>query len=142
MFLFYCYAFLTVSVVLNLVTLCLKNNLEYLRGYTIVNISPEQSIMHVNFNFVNIYAPQLSYYDILPLHFAWLDNYLFDRFPDFDANHMLQNKNFVYLDYLPEKNKVPTAWRRERFVLSEENIRQFEPITRGLYRRKDIIAHD
>lgn len=131
----YIVAFLVVGLSLNFATLYLKNNIEYMKGYKIVNADSQQNIAHVNFNFVNIYAPKQTFYTLVPHHFAWLDNFLFNRFPAYDVNRLIQNPTFVYLDYLPEKNKVPQKLYHERFVLSDENLQNFEQISHGLYRR-------
>ena len=138
----YFYAFLAVSIALNFVTLGLKNNLEYMRGYKIVNQSPTYDTLHITFNFVNIYAPMQTFYTLFPHHFAWLDNYLFNRFPDYDVNSIIKNPAFVYLDYLPKDNIVPVELYHERFILSEENLQNYEEISHGLYRRKNAVKSE
>ena len=134
----YIIAFLGVSAILNLMTLGIKHNVDYMSAYKAVNTSPENNTLHINFNYVNIYAPQQTYYTLVPHHFAWLDNYLFNRFPEYNVNKLAQISGFTYLDYMPEKNRVPRAAMQERFVLSDDVLQLYEPVANGLYRRKDL----
>lgn len=132
----YVYAYVAICIALNFVTLSLNDNRNVMKDFRKVNESAQSLIFNIDFNYTNIYAPLNSYYTVTFNNLAMIDNYLFNRFPNYNINTEIQNQNFEYLCYAAEhKNITLPNIDTERFRLSEQTLQKYKQISSDLYRK-------
>ena len=130
--------FIGVLILLNYVAVIVCNNIEYLRIYQTINTSPDNQIFNNDNRRFNIYAPKINFYTLFANHIVAVDNYLFNRFPNYDVNRFIQENKIKYIDYTKDELTFLPTEMKERFVISEETLREYEEIDENIYQRKDV----
>ena len=147
-----CYTALVFMLYANLVCLYMKNNLEYMEQYRLINSNPsENTLANLNFDVLNVWEPKKSYY-VMFLETAMLDNFLFDRYPEYDINNYLNENNIKYINIYGDINYRFGAEKKsvfnkddaffDRFNLSEETKSKYVPVRNDLWQRKDTLNGD
>ena len=135
-FRFYGSAYFIIFVLINFTTLRNMNNLEYIK--TLQQMKADRIMYTVNLEsaYFQVYAAPVSFYEVNRKICA-LDDELFDRFPDFDINKLINAYKPKYLDY-----KVPAPndkFKNERFTLSKETIKNYRQIAPSLWQRNETF---
>ena len=115
------------------------NQVQYMQIFNKVNSSPDNQIVNFVFCWLNIYAPKINFYTVMPHRLAAVDNYLYNRFPDYDVNKFIQENKIKYIDYSENNLTFFPPTLQERFMISEETLREYEEIDENIYQRKDTL---
>ena len=94
-----CYIILVAGFVVSLMFLRVENNLETMEKYRLINSDPNNTLANVNFGMVNVWEPKRSYY-VMFLGLTLIDDFLFNRYPDYDINKYLEENKIKYIDWL------------------------------------------
>lgn len=130
----YLYIYLFSMLVLNFITLSLKNNRQILPIFQQINQNQSDTIVIIDMNYVNIYAPKISYYSMFTdLH--RVDDYLFHRLPKYNINTLIKKTNPKYLDY----NSPASLEKDSRFYISKDILKKYQLIAPHLYQRIDTL---
>ena len=97
-----CYIVLVAALAASLILLRVSNNLEAMEKYRLVNSSPDNTLSNINFSTINVWEPKKSYY-VMFLGLTLIDDFLFNRYPDYDINKYLEENKIKYIDwsYMP-----------------------------------------
>lgn len=109
--------------------------------YKRINSSPENSVANVHFQNINIWEPKKSYY-VLFLGLTLIDNYLFDRYPEYDINKYIEENKIKYLDWEYEPYTplyFDGAEFFERFNIKQSVKKKYIMVNRFLWQRIDTI---
>ena len=131
----YLYIYLFATLLLNSITLTLKNNQQILPIMQQINQTQSASIVNIDMNYVCIYAPKISYYSLFTdLH--EIDDYLFHRFPQYNVNTLIQNTKPTYIDYEEGRKRFKQS---KRFELSKDVLQDYKSVAPHLYQRKNTL---
>lgn len=130
--------FLITMFVLNWVIIKTYYKSSYLQTFDKINQSP--STISLTICWLNIYSPQISFYDLVPIQVAAVDDYLFQHVPEFDINKIIAQHNFEYIDYDADLSKLPSKTFNKRFIPT--NMENYQKIEHCLYRRKDTLSEN
>lgn len=128
----YTVLFLILSCGLNYFTILHHNNIDRNKQMKIINNSDDLCFTVVG-NLYGIYNPKLSYY-VMQADIASVDNYLYNRYPDYDINDVINKYKPQYLDYdnlQKEKN--------EKYKVSDLVLSDYVQVHPYLWQRKDTI---
>lgn len=133
----YVYAYTAICVVFNFITLTLNDNRQIMQDWRQVSSFRKYSVFNIDFSFTDIYAPLSSYYAATFNNLAIIDNYLFNRFPNYDINAEIEKHDFQYLNYIPEHASitVPTA-NTAQFQISAQTLQKYQRISPFLWQKK------
>ncbi len=120
------------------IIIAVYNNISYMQTYRKINSSADNQIINITYYWLNIYAPKINFYTLVPQRLAIVDNYLFNRFPEYDINKLVQERKIKYIDYAQEHFRRNPLYQG-RFKLSERTLRNYREIRAGLYQRRDIL---
>lgn len=122
--------------------LFVDNNTQLLKNYEIVNSSPENTVLNVSFeDTMNIWEPKKSYY-VLFTGLTLIDNYLFDRDPEYDINKYIEDNKIKYIDWCYEPY-TPLYFDGDdffdRFNIKPEILEKYTNIYHCLWQRTDTL---
>lgn len=136
-----CYLVLIVDLAVCLVLLRTGNNLSALKQYRMVNSNPDNTVMPVNYNTINIWEPKKTYY-VLFLGLTLIDDYLFNRYPDYDVNKYLEENKVKYISWVYEIY-TPLHFDGEeyfdRFNIKPSILNKYIMVSRDLWQRIDTL---
>ena len=125
---------LTVSGINIIITLSIYSNINSLR--TLISIKPTESCFNYYSNLQNIYQPRYSYYWYAP-SIESVDDYLFNRTPEYNINELIKSQRFKYILYnkLAHQQKCPRPYENSdqkfkdtynRHLLDEEVLDNYD----------------
>lgn len=136
------YVVLIGALVMNLAYLGVFHYNGYaMKIYNRINSSPENSVANIVFQNINIWEPKKSYY-VLFLGLTLIDNYLFDRDPDYDINKYIEENKIKYLDWEYEPFTplyFDGAEFFERFNIKPSIMKKYIMVNNSLWQRIDTI---
>lgn len=130
------------------ITFALYNNRSSLKVLNL--IKPEDSCLSFYANEQNIYQPLVSYYWYAP-SISSVDDYLFNRHPEYDITKLTEEQKFKYILYnrIAYKQKVPVPKENteekfkqtyDRHTIKDDVFKDYDFIgidNIGIYKRKD-----
>lgn len=84
---------------------------------------------------LKIYAPKISYYDLIGGNFALLDDCLFNHYSDYDVNKLQEQYKFEYI-FVSKFTQKAQDCDVKRFILDEKYNKDYEKVDTNLYVRK------
>ncbi|MBR3661987.1 MAG: glycosyltransferase family 39 protein [Alphaproteobacteria bacterium] len=140
------YVILFVNTLINYAYIYVTNNsesLQYLREY---NKNPTAPTVVFDNRLMSIFAPKTSYYWFYP-NFCYVDNAIFQRYPNYDINQEIINQKPLYIAYQygihPKFNwtRVKEKYSVHEEYLAQHNLRtellnDYTEILPNLYQRK------
>ena len=141
-------ALLFILVINMTITFALYNNRSSLKVLNL--IKPEDSCLNFYANEQNIYQPLVSYYWYAP-SISSVDDYLFNRTPEYDITKLAEEQKFKYILYnrTAYKQKVPIPQESadekfkqtyKRHTIEDDVFKDYDFIgidNIGIYKRKD-----
>lgn len=127
------------------ISLIINNFITYLYSdYPFMKIIYyEPDISKSGFNIDNIlpqvYSKRIHYY-VMRNELHELDDYLFNRYPEYDINKMIQKYKPVYIDYKAERKEQKI--NNSRFEITPETLKYYKQVTpnANIWRRRDILS--
>lgn len=87
---------MAISIINIIITLSIYNNIPSL--HTLIQIKPTDTCFNYYSNLQNIYQPKYSYYWYAP-SIESVDDYLFNRVPEYNLNELVKAQKFKYILY-------------------------------------------
>lgn len=133
-------AFLILCLILNFVTLAIKNNVYMQKQMRMINQNSEDIVITVSGNLYAIYNPVISYY-VMSSGISVMDNVLFNRDKKYDINELIKKYRPKYLDYdNSEEEHILSENNRGKYrKISPENLQHYEQLSSYLWQRKDTL---
>ena len=131
----YVLGFMCACLVLNFLTVFLKNNQNKMEEYKIVNQSPKVTVLNINSQLINIYGEKYSYYELFATGLVSLDICEFKRFSDYDLKQNIIEYQYDYLAYNANKN-IRSFCNAEKFTPTPDVLKYYEIVTENLWKRK------
>lgn len=130
------YIYLICSLLINSLTILIKNNQMIMDDYKTINQSAQNTVLNIYPSASVIYGKEHSYYEMFSVDMIATDICTFNRFPNYNLETEIQNNQYTYLIYDDTKDYLKTLCSKERFRITENTLKHYNRISRNLWKHK------
>lgn len=129
----YVYAFLSMCLILNFLTIFIKNNQAKISEFEIINQSTDNTVLNINSQVMNIYGKSFSYYELFPINMSSIDICAFNKYPDYSLKNDISENKYTYLVFNTEKKLSLPACMIDHFTITTDTLKYYQKITPNLW---------
>ena len=130
------YAFLIGSLLINYLTIFVKNNRLIMMEYQIINQSEQNAVRNIYPYISTIYGHRFSYYEMFSMDMVAVDTCNFNRFPDYSLESDIKKNQYTYLVYDDTTDYLHPLCLKEKFKVSPNVLTNYSRISKDLWKHK------
>lgn len=130
------YAFLIGTLLINYLTILIKNNNTIMTEYKTINQSTQNTVLNIYPYVSVIYGSKFSYYEMFSMDMVTVDICAFNRFPDYNLENEIEKNQYTYLIYDDKKDYLLLSCKKDRFKISPNALTNYNRISKNLWKHK------